>query len=270
MPIRDTLSIPLKAGDSTEFTFKEKYVVPAEVDYLVRVMVWMQCDSALVNTIDGIQECVDLDNVILVSIDNPSTQVDTVGFTENIIVAIRNESDNKRYSNVVVTALIENEKGEMIASRLGNISMLEPSTTEQFTFTEKYTIPNDSVYFIRVYINNIDMYPEDDTSTVKRHTTTKKDVGVSPMGSTNVFMLGQNIPNPATNSTRIDYSVPEAEKVVFHVHSISGQLLYSKTIATERDTNSIELNTSTFAAGVYFYSMEYKGQRLVRQLIISD
>ncbi|MDR2410404.1 MAG: T9SS type A sorting domain-containing protein, partial [Bacteroidales bacterium] len=80
----------------------------------------------------------------------------------------------------------------------------------------------------------------------------------------------QNIPNPANNSTRIDYSVPDAGEVVFHVHSITGQLLYSKTIETERGTNSIELNTSTFAAGVYFYSMEYKGQRLVRQLIISD
>ncbi|MDR2409426.1 MAG: T9SS type A sorting domain-containing protein [Bacteroidales bacterium] len=46
--------------------------------------------------------------------------------------------------------------------------------------------------------------------------------------------------------------------------------MYSKTIETERGTNSIELNTSTFAAGVYFYSMEYKGQRLVKQLVISD
>jgi hypothetical protein len=90
------------------------------------------------------------------------------------------------------------------------------------------------------------------------------------MASIKGFTLGQNIPNPANNSTRIDYSVPEAGQILFHVHSIAGQLLYSKTIEAKRGTNSIELNTSTFAAGVYFYSMEYKGQRRVRQLIISD
>jgi hypothetical protein len=80
--------------------------------------------------------------------------------------------------------------------------------------------------------------------------------------------LNQNIPNPANNSTRINYSVPEAEKVIFHVHSISGQLLYSKTIEASRGNQSIELNTSMFAAGIYFYSIEYKDQRIVKRMSV--
>jgi hypothetical protein len=83
------------------------------------------------------------------------------------------------------------------------------------------------------------------------------NVGIETLEETDGFTLGQNIPNPATNSTRIDYIIPEAGEVIFHVHSISGQLLYSKTIEAERGTNTLELNTSTFASGVYYYSIEY-------------
>ncbi|MDR1183115.1 MAG: T9SS type A sorting domain-containing protein, partial [Bacteroidales bacterium] len=78
------------------------------------------------------------------------------------------------------------------------------------------------------------------------------------------------IPNPANSSTRINYSIPEAGEVIFHVHSVSGQLLYSQTIETVSGKQSIELNTSTFAAGIYFYSIEYKGQRLVKRMMIND
>jgi hypothetical protein len=100
---------------------------------------------------------------------------------------------------------------------------------------------------------------------MKRYT---ESVGIETLKGSNVFTLGQNIPNPANNRTRIDYSIPEVGEVVFHVHSVSGQLLYSRTIETASGKQSIELNTNTFAAGIYFYSIEYKGQRLVKRMMI--
>ncbi|MDR1458746.1 MAG: T9SS type A sorting domain-containing protein, partial [Bacteroidales bacterium] len=72
----------------------------------------------------------------------------------------------------------------------------------------------------------------------------------------------------ATNSTRIDYSIPESGEVIFHVQSVTGQLLYSQTIEAAGGKRTLELNTSTFAAGIYFYSIEYKGQRLVKRMSI--
>jgi hypothetical protein len=102
----------------------------------------------------------------------------------------------------------------MIGSRLGTISAIEP---------------------LRVYLNSLDIYPEDDTLsiicyTVIRDTTVIVPPGINPIEGINGFFLGQNIPNPANNATLINYSVPEAGEVIFYVHSISGQLLYSKTI----------------------------------------
>jgi hypothetical protein len=83
-----------------------------------------------------------------------------------------------------------------------------------------------------------------------------------------VFGLGQNVPNPANSITRIDYNIPESGEVIFYVQSASGQLLYSKTIEAASGKNSLEFNTNTLAAGIYFYSIEYKGQRLVKRMSV--
>jgi hypothetical protein len=152
----------------------------------------------------------------------------------------------------------------MLAVRMGTDSMLEPLEKAQVTFAEPYTVPNDSVYYLTVYTDSYDNYLSNDTATIKRYT----NVGILSIGENNMFMLGQNIPNPANENTLINYSVPKAGEVLFHVHSIRGQLLYSKTIEAQRGNQSIELNTSTLAAGVYFYSMEYKGQRIVKRMSV--
>ena len=166
-----------------------------------------------------------------------------------------------------ITVLVENSQGVQTETFTETTSAIGKLSTENHTFTQSYTVPNDTVYRLTVYIDSYDNYPQNDTAKITRYT---ESVGISSIGSTNVFTLGQNVPNPANKSTRIDYSVPDAGKVMFHVYSISGQLLYSRTIEASHGANSLELNTSTFAAGVYFYSMEYKGQRLVKQLIIDN
>jgi hypothetical protein len=80
--------------------------------------------------------------------------------------------------------------------------------------------------------------------------------------------LGQNIPNPAGTSVVIPYSVPTDGSIMFSVYSISGQVLYSQTVETTFGSHSIDLNTSDLSAGLYFYSMEFKGQRIVKRMII--
>jgi hypothetical protein len=262
--VRETLPLPLQAGDTVFHIFNNTYTAPFDPFYQVIVTAFMKCDSAKVNARNAANECADIHDVLIESLLNPSGQEDIAGSTENIVVLIKNRSDNKRFLNVPIVALVEDENGEVVSSRAVTIPIIEAADTNlQFTFTESYTVPNGT-YFIRVYLNSIDNYPENDTLYVSRTTT----VRISPIGETNLFTLGQNIPNPANSSTRINYSLPEAGAVVFHVHSISGQLLYSKTIEASRGTQSIELNTSTLAAGIYFYSIEYKGQRLVKRMSV--
>jgi hypothetical protein len=266
--VKETGSIDLAAGDSMTYTFTNPYTVPEEVRYQVQVTAYLGCDSAKVNAANATEECVDMRNLFIVNVDNPS--LDSIGIrgsSESITVSIRNNDDLNAFNNVSVFASIETEQGQALFSRFESVPVIGSSSTVQFTFSEKYIVPNDSIYRIRVYLNSVDDYPEDDTLTVSR-TTRKKanDDDNIVTSATNGFTLGQNIPNPATNSTRIDYAIPEAGQVIFHVHTISGQLLYSKTIESPSGTNSLELNTSAFAAGVYYYSIEYKGQKRVKQL----
>ncbi|MDR0603756.1 MAG: T9SS type A sorting domain-containing protein [Bacteroidales bacterium] len=270
--VKEIGSIDLQAGEDTLYTFVNTYIVPDEASYQIVVTAYLGCDSVKVHVSNDTNECADIDNLIL-SAGDLGGSIDTTGLTKTINVVIENKSETNSFTNIPVTALIEDKDRQVIETLTDTISVVNHHSTLPFSFTKKYTVPDDSIYYIKVYLGSVDLYPGDDTITITRNAidtsaTDDPGIGIALIKGTNVFTLSQNIPNPANNSTRIDYNVPEAGEVIFHVHSITGQLLYSKTIETERGTNSLELNTSTFAAGVYFYSMEYKGQRLVRQLII--
>jgi hypothetical protein len=205
-------------------------------------------------------------DLAIVRIDNPSSLIDKVGEAILVTTTLHNRNYLAAFTDANISVLVTNSQG-MQMSKVTETKTVEILSTTSHSFTSSYTVPNDTIYYLTVYTDRYDNYPNNDTITIKRYTET---IGIKTISGTDGFTLSQNIPNPANNSTRIDYSVPEAGEVVFHVHSISGQLLYSKTIEASRGINSIELNTSTFAAGVYSYSMEYKGQRLVRQLIINN
>jgi hypothetical protein len=258
----------IHAGDSIpNYRFAGIYKAPASAIYYVRVSAYMICNSLLVNDITETTECSDIHDISIIQLDNPNTQTDVVGSSENVTVSIANTSDVQNYSNVSILLFIEDEDGVVLSSRFGTISEIQPSSTKQFTFAEAYTVPDNPTYYIRVYLNSVDNYPENDSLLVQRTTTT---VSVNTMEKMNSFTLEQNIPNPANKSTRINYSIPEDGNVVFHLHSISGQLLYSETIETTIGKHNLELNTSKLSSGIYFYSIEYKGQRLIKRMMINN
>jgi hypothetical protein len=135
-----------------------------------------------------------------------------------------------------------------------------------FTFGIAYTVPDDTEYSLRVYIESKDRYKANDTLYLTRQTN---KVGIESFDVQQIS-LGQNIPNPANDNTVIHYSVPTDGRVTFNIYSISGQVLYRQTVETTFGSHSIELNTSNLAAGLYFYSMEFKGQRLVKRMVVEN
>ncbi|NLJ82678.1 MAG: T9SS type A sorting domain-containing protein, partial [Bacteroidales bacterium] len=82
------------------------------------------------------------------------------------------------------------------------------------------------------------------------------------------WTLGQNIPNPALQSTAIPYTLPQAGKVNFKVINVSGQVLYQENVNAKAGANYLHLTTESLANGIYYYSMEYKGQRIVKKMTI--
>jgi hypothetical protein len=262
----ETYTDTIHVGDSITYTFSNTYKAPSSATYYVRNTAYLLCDPLLVYVIDAITECSDIHDLAIVRLDNPSALRDVVGTSENVAVSITNMSDVKNFDNVNIMLMIEDENGLTISSRIGIIPSVGALSTLSFTFNEAYIVPDSAVYYIRVYLSSVDNYPENDTLFEQRTTTT---VDITSIATADNLTLGQNIPNPAANATRIDYSIPEADEVIFELYSISGQLLYSRTIEAVKGKQSLEINTSTLSSGIYFYTVEYRGQRLVKRMSVN-
>jgi len=46
--------------------------------------------------------------------------------------------------------------------------------------------------------------------------------------------------------------------------------LYREVIQTLAGSHRVELNTDKLSNGIYYYSMEYKGQRIVKKMTIQQ
>ena len=107
----------------------------------------------------------------------------------------------------------------------------------------------------------------DDNNT--KHVRLCTNVSIDDYETENGVYLGQNEPNPAVMSTRIPYAVPEPGQVSLEVTNGAGQVLYTTKQEADLGTNYIELNTSNFAAGVYYYTLYYKDVVLTKKMVIN-
>jgi hypothetical protein len=255
------------------YTFSQSYTVPNDSVYYLTVYIDRNDNNLANDTIRNRQRAKDgRKDLELVTINNPSSVADTIGKTVTVSATIKNHSSITTFSGTNISVIVKNSQGEQIGQALTETipTAIQPldSIFHTFNNSNAYIVPDDSVYYLTVYIESDDDNLDNDTITVKRTAVEGSNIGIFSAESMKGFTLGQNIPNPANSSTRIDYNIPEAGEVIFYVHSVSGQLLYSKTIEASSGTNSIELNTTTFAAGVYIYSIAYKGQRLLKRMSV--
>ncbi len=267
--VQDSASGILAPGQSINYDFSNSYIVPWNPNYHVSVTAYTDCNPTIVSNTSAVTECVDMDNLALMSIDKPlSGQIDAVESNIKLEVTLENKSDVTSFSSVAIHARIEDSKGNITA----NISEVVSGTigtldTKPYAFNSSYTVPKDSVYYITVFIEKQDKdnYQKDDTIRTKR--ITNYNVGIKPIEATKISM-SQNFPNPANNYTSITYSIPSDGEVIFTVFSINGQVLYNKSVKSEFGIQTIDINTSHLAAGIYFYSMEFNGQRITKRMSI--
>jgi hypothetical protein len=73
--------------------------------------------------------------------------------------------------------------------------------------------------------------------------------------------LGDNFPNPSTNSTTIEYSLPAGvSAAVCQLYSLDGKLLKSIALNPSAGKGQLQLGTSTMASGMYIYSLTINGK----------
>ncbi len=254
--------------DSVTISFNSPYKTPWCAEYQVHVLAYLHCDTTIIRKEAAIPEYVNIDNLALININKPSGQGDTIGTNINIEVMLENKSDVTYFSNIAIYARVEDSKGNIVADLSETITKtINTLDSDSHTFGTHYIVPSDSVYYITVFIDKQakDSYQQDDTIRTKR--TTNNNVAIKPIDPTTISME-QNIPNPANTSTIIRYSIPESGDVLFTVSSVNGQMLYNKSIKSELGMQTIDINVSHLATGIYFYSMEFNGQKITKKMSI--
>jgi aminopeptidase N len=95
-------------------------------------------------------------------------------------------------------------------------------------------------------------------------------LGVSGSENLEGFHLYQNIPNPTSNTTKIVYELKKDSHIHLDIMDISG-----KIIASPVDENAVQgkhwvdVDCSTFAPGIYFYTMHAGDYNQTRKMIIT-
>ena len=257
----DTLWGVLSAGASLTHTFTETYESPGGyTSYNVVVRAALACDVTPINNIDRLIEYVDLDDIELSDLDGCGK---TIGENAYVEVQVRNYSPYTPFANIAVHAVISDMNNNPVGQPLsGNIDNLRANETIIYKFTYPYAVPNLSQYLLKVFVDRRDINPFNDTVTAVCST-----VGIADISQSG-FVLGQNIPNPAGDNTHIEYTLPEDGEVVFTVYSVTGQTLYAEKNDAHSGKNDITFSTMNLADGIYYYSMEYKGERIVKKMTI--
>lgn len=82
--------------------------------------------------------------------------------------------------------------------------------------------------------------------------------GITPVGNNlpSSFRLYQNYPNPFNPSTKINFSIPETQKVMLYVYDVSGKRL---EILIDNyfnaGTYSVDWDAAGYSTGIYFYTL---------------
>ncbi|MEG2071144.1 MAG: GEVED domain-containing protein, partial [Bacteroidales bacterium] len=136
----------------------------------------------------------------------------------------------------------------------------------EYQFENDFTIPRDGFYCQFQAKTNIDM--DDNPLNNIKTVTACTEVDIESYEQQKGVVLGQNVPNPAYNNTRIPFLVPESGEASVKIYSPTGQLLYTESKQVNYGENYVDINVTQLANGIYFYTLYYKDVTLTKKMLI--
>lgn len=98
------------------------------------------------------------------------------------------------------------------------------------------------------------------------YVTGNSTVAVAELASKGVA-LSQNMPNPATGSTKVGYELTKADNVVIEVRDITGkQVMVINNGKQAAGRYSVEMDLNKLDAGVYFYSLITDNAQITKKM----
>ena len=247
------------AYDSTEvFTFSTKYM-SGPADYSLCAYTMLASDMQMQNdtACESIIATPGAFDAGISTVIAPANQ-SSIGQPTTVVVRIRNFGTTALTSVPVEYFINGSSKANEVFT--GSIN---PGDSASYTFTTTY-VSAGGVYILCAT-----------TNLTNDADITNDEVCVSVLGSSmeladaNVFAVAQNQPNPANNSTTIDFFIPKSGKVQFKVVNMLGSVVEEQEMNYSSGSNKIILNTQSIESGVYHYSLSFDGQiRTFRMIIV--
>ena len=259
--VYDTADVVLAAGEDTLYTLKNAYKVPIEPTYQLMIAAELGCDMDAFNDSLSLEGKVSEPTLKVTNILKPNKDVCDKGLTE-IFPQISIHNSGNPETDVVVY-FIADKNDSLIASFVDTIALIT-NGNNNYNFKESYFVPNwetDTTYNVKAYIYSPTY------ALVQTACVIFNDVSIALADETSLN-LGQNIPNPAQSTTSIPFYIPLEGNVLFTITSVSGQTLYTENLEVTAGSHMLEINIDMLANGIYYYSMQYKGQRLIKKMTI--
>jgi hypothetical protein len=95
-------------------------------------------------------------------------------------------------------------------------------------------------------------------------------VDAAPIIVPNKLVLAQNYPNPFNPATTVEFVVPVNGYAILKVYNMLGQeiaILFNGNVQAGL-LKAVSFNGARFTSGVYYYTIEYRGQRLVKRMLL--
>ncbi|OQA93755.1 MAG: hypothetical protein BWY27_00016 [Bacteroidetes bacterium ADurb.Bin234] len=272
--ITETINTLLLPGDSITHTFVTPYYVPIVSEmqpfYLLEITAQVACDGKSNNNKKSSYCQVNFDEYVdlkIISVQKPDPNVCDTGQTMVYPILLIKNNGNSAANDIALYVTVDSA-GTILKSYSESISVLAAGDSVEFTSKTGYLVPNfDNTYKVTLLVNASDESNPSD-NTVDIIACAKHDgTGINSFGKTN-WVMGQNIPNPAKVITQIPYTLPTNGDLIVKVISISGQVLYQENIKALAGDNFFEIKLDNLSEGIYYYSMEYQGQRIVKKMTI--
>lgn len=108
------------------------------------------------------------------------------------------------------------------------------------------------------------------TATPAVHLVTEQLISVEEQDARSDFKLGQNVPNPANDVTRLPLQMENAHNVTVEVRDMTGKLVYHSYLGTlPAGEHQLEIPTSDLAVGTYTIGVVAGMNRQAIQMVVS-
>lgn len=92
-------------------------------------------------------------------------------------------------------------------------------------------------------------------------------VGLDEFDNKNVS-LSNCYPNPSGDISNVTFGLKKSGQINFTVINMMGQQFYNESEFKAAGEHLIQINVNNWADGVYFYSIEFEGERIVKKMVV--